>query len=349
MTNTATVPETVLLTSRLARAYQGLVEAREAFIHGLRSDHALPAWTPEHENDALAAREAAIAVYGDFWFPNPPPEQGSEKRAGPEVVKGYGIVGASPSTVALGHAFNAAKDEFEAALGELRKYKVSAQLRDGTTKVVSMDRAALLSLGLGRLSERQACRRVRILEDRPESIHFVWCCVTSTMATTVDHVRALLADIGTPQAAQAQLALASHPIEEPLGLVQYLNPHMRIDLGYRRPNTPPPLRDPSARPRKRKDTVLEYKLVKSAMPLLLPLAPGESLPRRRAPAAGYSSDTARRRPHTRRRKRLYQDTPLFESTTLAIYRYRADALQADLLRNPAKWDKWRKRLEDYHP
>lgn len=344
-----TLPDLTAIARDLGRRYERLVLARDAFVQALRSDRTLPAWTPEHQDDAFAAREAAIAVYGDFWFPNPPPQEDSGKRAGPEVVKGYGIVGASAATIELARAFNAAKTDFEAVLDQLRTHKVSTPLRDGTTKVISMDRAALLALRLGRLSERQACRKIRIIEDRPESIHFIWCCVTSTMATTVAHARALLCDIHTPEASEALLVLRSLPIDEPLGLVQYLNPHMRIDLGYRRPNTPRPSRDPSVRPRKTKDTVLEYKLVKTAMPLLLPLAPGESLPRRRAPVADYSSDTGRRQPSTRRRKRLYQDTPLYRSKTIEIYRYRPDALQADQLRNPAKWEKWRQRLQDDHP
>ncbi len=327
---------------KMEASYVQLLAARDAFIASLKKDN-LPAWSPSGAN----ARNEAAALYGDFFFPN---ELSTEKELDDEgshpnvVSKGCGVIGASDATIELGKEFNAAKVNFDKSLAPMRGVLIEVEKGGGQPKMqMALDRAALKACRIPVLSERQACRRILILETIPEKIGFLWGKGTSTNKIPVAEVRSRLNDMTvSPDVASDLRALGQLDEDEPLIFVKELNAHLRVNIGvYAKPDF---VRVPK-RKKVLKDKLLTYTQYPTSMPILIPMIAGQSLPDISAPR-GYPGQKEGSDPHVgaevkkkESRKRKLEQMPYLK--TLNIYRYQENLREEE--RNSAVW---RKRLAE---
>lgn len=324
-------------------AYARLVSARDAFISHVRQD-TLPVWAP---TDGFVRPEAA-ALYGDFFFPNDPLDESDPgAKSHPNVVsKGCGVIGASPSTIEMARAFNLAKEEFNASLVPMRGNTILVEQGEGRKAVpMALDRAVLKDCGLSVLSERQACRRILILEAIPARIAFLWVSVPSNSKVTVAEVRLRLQDMNISPAVASDLrALDLLNDDEPLVFVKELNPHLRVKVGDYQ--TPDFVRAP-ARKKVLKDKLLAYTQYTTSMPVLLQMAPGETLPLIRPPrgypgqAASGNPDAKTKEKNKPQQKRKLEQVPYLK--TMKIYRYQ-EVYRQEIRRSA----EWLRKLEGAH-
>lgn len=316
--------EHVDLIERMGSAHVALLAARDAFVVSLKADLGLPAWTPAAPDNPQNARYEAAALYGDFNFPQAdllsenakPPERN-------EVVKGCGIVGASTRTIELAEAFNEAKKHFDVALKPMRKNWVPVEIEPGKPEhTEKLDRVALKIKGQALLSERQACRQICILKQIPSRVIFSWVNVPSTQRITVNGARKLLRDMTTtPDVAADLRALDGLPEDEPLALFKPLAPHMRVNVGNY--VIPDPAKRSAVRKKVLKEKILKYTQYPTAIPVLVPMSPGDQLPKITGPrtdaAKNGVTDGNRQRTKAPRKKQKVGQEPYLRS--IGVYRY----------------------------
>jgi len=338
----------------VAASYKQLCKARDVFLSSLKQDANLPAWSPL-ENPG--ARLQAASVYGDFFFPSGTRVPGATsasaatenktKLARNVVTKGYGVIGASSRTVDLALGFNKAKADFDAQLEPLRNLSVEVDRGPGKAKEqMHLCRAILKECHIPLLSQKQACRRILIWKEIPESIAFMWGKSESICRLTVSEAKKILADMNTTPDVAADMRFAnSLPDDEPLAYVEDISPHMRIRIGIRQtpdPNDPNELKRQARATGERtmKDRIIIYKINKTAMPMLLLMSPGDVLPTIKPPKVDPNSEedvssiktVSRKKPNSSPRRKL-ESTPCFR--TLDIYRYQSD--QRDEVSRDEKW------------
>ncbi|MHB8697754.1 MAG: hypothetical protein ACYC9J_06920 [Sulfuricaulis sp.] len=330
-------------------AYDELVKVRDAFLIGVKKDAELVAWTPSVDiNPGGDPRAEAVAIYGDFIFPNNTAADATDKdeeRGHPNVVtKCCGVIGASVATIELAVKFNKAKDNFDAALKKMRGTMATFETSPGITRQMAFDRAALKAYGILRFSERQACRKIVITNKCPVKIIFMWGTAPSTKKITVAEARAELRD--RPQSHDVKRDLDKldgiKNEDEPLVHVKQLAPRFLAKIGM---YEPPKNRVVKGYKKVLKDMLLTYKIKSASMPILVPMAEGQNLPEITPPRGYGDADNAKKKnikpkkqtsPNDKRVK--LEAEPFLK--TMNVYRYHK-GLRATIIDS----EEWKKRLE----
>lgn len=329
-----TDPQKVLV-QKMRDAYGELTAAKDTFIRSLRDDD-LPAWTPSGGN----ARSEAAALYGDFYFPHEQSDESSDESSYNVVSKGCGLIGASPDTIVKAEKYNTAKRNFDTILNPMRGVytEVGVEGKEDKPNVqMFLDRAALKSCGLSVLSERQACRQIKILESMPATVKFMWVSGNSSSKMTIAEVRSRLRDMSvTPDVAADLRSLDRLDQDEPLAIVKKLNPHLRVKFGT---YAIPKIERVPKRKKVLKEMVLTYKQHATSMPVLVQMAAGESLPEDISGPRGFLDEDEmgdEEKKKSQQRRKLEQ-TPYLR--TLNIYRYQEESRE-----EVRKSEEWRKKI-----
>ena len=172
-------------------AYKALEETGWALAQAIRvEDHALPAWVPmseaEKKDHALEVRTvAARAIDARFYYDDQDPKRTPQRP---------GLIGCSPPTLILAHAYNDAKDAFKHVMAEISgqaneeaadiqrsakagqdqhrknvRHKILSYIKESRNekhkKIMARGKLAHLSL-------MQCYRHVPIIEQAPQSVSF---------------------------------------------------------------------------------------------------------------------------------------------------------------------------------
>lgn len=243
----------------LLERFEHMLAAIDAVCAAVRGDAALPVWVPrtDQEQEAgLTLRAKAVQLYHTLWY-----EDGQDGR---ETVTCPGIVGASPSTLDIARACNAAKDAFKKAvlaLKGLSRADANALLMD-LHKRNEQVAEAMQRLGAARLNLKQAYRHLPVLDARPIKIGFTWSKQGRTIQrTSVAEARRLLERRAeTPQVQLELRRLADISPAEILARVRSVCPHLRANVVFQTPHG------------------IQRRLIQAPLPILVPLARGERLP-----------------------------------------------------------------------
>lgn len=248
------------LRIHLLESFERLLDSLTVLCSAVRNDVALPVWvsrTDQELDEGLDMRLKAIQLYHALWY-----EDGQDGR---ETLTCPGIVGASPATLELAHACNSAKDTFKAAILALKSLSkpeaniLMADLHRRNEEVAT----AMKRLGAARLNLKQAYRHIPLLQVRPSKIGFTWSKQGRTIQrTTPTEARRLLERrTDNPQVQLELQRLANLPDTEVLARIRSVCPHLRANIVFSRPV----------------DGV-ERRLMQAPLPILIPLAAGQSLP-----------------------------------------------------------------------
>jgi hypothetical protein len=243
----------------------------------------------------LDMRGKAAYLYQALWY--------EDSQDGRETLTCPGIVGASPVTLDMARALNAAKDAFKGAVLALKALpKTEAgRLLDDLHRRDDQVALAMQRMGVARLNLKQAYRHVPILDRRPLKIGFTWSKQGRTIQrTTVAEARRLLEQRReSPQVLVEINRLTSLPESECLARVRSVCPHLRANIVFA--SGGPPAR--------------QRRLMQAPLPILVPLRPGEALPEF-VPIAPEPLDS----PRLRRSDVRIEDTLFLPS--IRVYRYR---------------------------
>ncbi len=343
--------EQIKLKLAMKTAYEDLLAARDAFISSVKKDGHLAAWSPSLKTNTSAnPRAEAIAIYGDFFFPNNTSradrldeEEKEDGELHPNVVsKGCGVIGASPETIEKANDFNLAKSNFDESLKPMRGALVAVESGTGKTRDMALDRAALRACRIALLSERQACRKVLITTDCPAKVIFLWVSVPSTKKMSVAEVRAKLRDMIITPDVRHDLALldALENEDEPLVYVHQLNPHLRVKIGNYKMKVNE--KDQNDRKAGRKSVVegalMTYKQKTTSMPILVPMEPGQALPVISGPRGYNGHDDVSEKKKEPQRKRKLEQSPYLK--TINVFRYQEKFRHETMI-----CDDWREKLK----
>lgn len=254
------LPTATVLRTDLVVCFEQMIAQLDSCCAQIRQDQLLPAWVSLTETETTNQRDRrakAIQLYRALWY-----EQGQDGR---ETLTCPGIIGVSPETLAAAQACNRAKDTFKAtvlALKALGRLEMNAAMADLQRRQEAVA-AALRRMGAARLNLKQAYRHLPLLERRPVKIGFTWSKqgrVIQRLSTAAAR-RLLEQRIETPQTRLELQWLAGIPAEEPLARIRSVCPHLRANIVF--PET---------------QEGLQRRLMQAPLPILIPLAPGESLP-----------------------------------------------------------------------
>ncbi len=225
-----------------------------------------PAWifTPEkREFRDRAAREQLIAVLERLEYP--------DDRDGRETDPCPGIVGASATTLELAASLNQARDAFKRAVLNLNRKRDPEAAR-----------RFMAQMGYPRLHFKQLYRHVPILLRKPDSIRFTWGATRSIKRISRQEAYQRLIKLAgndpSPGYRKQLEALARLDRNEPIAIVQDLKPHIKANVCW-------VLGDGEAKR-------VERRMISAALAILLPLDPGEALPKH---SAAYPDERKRRK------------------------------------------------------
>ncbi|WP_419602473.1 DNA replication terminus site-binding protein [Thiolapillus sp.] len=128
----------------------------------LRTLDGYPVWVYGCRTDA-EARDRCVEIYGSLHY--------ADEMKPEESMKVYGVVGGDQALIELAKDVNQSKDEFAAAMQELRRTINPGTSRNQRGRAL---RLALEKLRVPRFHYRQAIRKIKFLEDRPEKLRFTW-------------------------------------------------------------------------------------------------------------------------------------------------------------------------------
>lgn len=254
------------LRTEVLQALEALQVALKALSSAILSESNRPAWVsevpfPYHSAHSRAARERAISVLTQLTYQ---PEQAPRS-----ILLCPGFIGASEETLALVEAVNTAKSRFKAAMLALKAVRGGtrdpllakaldhrfARHREAST------RDALQRMGLSQLHLKQ-CYRLLPVVPTPVKIRWTWANTRAIKRISVDTAKQRLARRADDPSIQWQLErLNALSPSEPLAVVQELAPHLRTNLVV-----------PTS---EREDGRM---MLKGAVPLFFPLAPGDEIP-----------------------------------------------------------------------
>ena len=282
----------------LLTSFEALIAQIDALCIAVRQDNTLPAWVSRAETELmenLDMRSKAIQLYRALWY--------EDSQDGRETLTCPGIVGASPTTLAVAHACNAAKDEFKSAVLALKALSRTEirGLMDDLHRRWDIVAIAMRRMNAARLNLKQAYRHVPLLERRPLKIGFTWSKQGRVIQrTSVAAARRLLEQRAeTPQIQLELQRLEEISKNEPLARVRRVCPHLRANIVF-----PEVGREVSRR------------LMQAPLPILVPLCYGEQLPEFVAVTPDPPANLRLRRADVR-----IEDEPFLPSVRL--YRYRS--------------------------
>ena len=293
------IPMVVALRVTLLNRFETLLAQLDAFCTAVRQDAELSVWVSRTETELaenLDMRLKAIQIYRALWY--------EDSQDGRETLTCPGIVGASPTTLKAAHVCNTAKDEFKAAvldlksLGRVETHTAMADLHRRWESVA----VAMRRMGAARLNLKQAYRHIPVLEQRPLKIGFTWSKQGRVIQrTSVAAARRLLEQrVETPQTRLELQRLAEIRDLEMLARVRSVCPHLRANLVFAANEG---------------SSEVYRRLMQAPLPILVPLRPNERVPE----FVAVSPDP----PTTPRLRRAYiriEDEPFLPS--VRIHRYR---------------------------
>ncbi|MCX8050134.1 MAG: DNA replication terminus site-binding protein, partial [Methylohalobius sp.] len=211
----------------------------------------LPAWTfdlTKQEYYGIEARRRLVLVLEQLEY--------QDDRDGRETEICPGIFGASPSLLKLSARLNIARDRFKSAVLEANRKDPDAA------------REVLKNHGFPRVHFKQIYRHFPILLKKPHSVRFTWGATRSIKKISKQEAYrrlTLLAGDSQSLGFQRQFeALSALRANEPIAIVQDLKPHIKANVCWVK-------RDVG-------DKEVIRKLISAALPILIPLDAGESLP-----------------------------------------------------------------------
>ncbi len=292
-------PMVVALRVTLLNRFETLLAQLDAFCTAVRQDAELSVWVSRTETELaenLDMRLKAIQIYRALWY--------EDSQDGRETLTCPGIVGASPTTLKTAHACNTAKDEFKAAvldlksLGRVETHTAMADLHRRWESVA----VAMRRMGAARLNLKQAYRHIPVLEQRPLKIGFTWSKQGRVIQrTSVAAARRLLEQrVETPQTRLELQRLAEVRDLEMLARVRSVCPHLRANLVFAANEG---------------SSEVYRRLMQAPLPILVPLRPNERLPE----FVAVSPDPPTT-PRLRRADIRIEDEPFLPS--VRIHRYR---------------------------
>ncbi|GAB6067755.1 hypothetical protein JCM13664_10740 [Methylothermus subterraneus] len=181
-------------------------------------------------------------------------------RDGRETEICPGIIGASPKLLRLAADLNAAKEAFKQAVLEVNQNDPEAARR------------ILKSQGFSRIHFKHIYRHLPILLKKPDSIRFTWGATRSIVKISRQEAYRRLVEIAGDSPSlglQKQLeALSGLRADEPIAIVQDLKPHIKANVCWIQGSG--------------QDKVVTRKMISAPLAILIPLDPGEALPKHAA-------------------------------------------------------------------
>lgn len=254
-TPTAPVPSIYALRHTLVDTFDALILELETLATMYESDP-YPMWSLDGPEDAAWLRRVLL----DVWYEDGQP--GNQTRAH------IGLVGASPDHLIRIARVNRAKEAFANAVQSLRAAPVNASAAiQETIREYAMSRRGILGYSaLARLHLKQTYRQLPVPEERVWRVNFAWYrSGRSIQRISVRDAEKLLMDFYNQDAPHIRIQhelLAGIPDGEPLARVRAQTPIMRLNMDLERPNA----------------QLRTYMSRSVAMPLFVPLEPGEPLP-----------------------------------------------------------------------
>ncbi|MBN2700900.1 MAG: hypothetical protein JXR29_05555 [Methylothermaceae bacterium] len=234
----------------LCRQFDRLKSSLNRFLIQLDRE-AAAAWIFDLEKNEYSdgeARQRLAAVLEQLEYP--------DDRDGRETEICPGIVGASPKLLHLAADLNAAKEYFKHAVLEANR-----EDRETAHRIMKQQ-------GYARIHFKQVYRHLPILLKKPDSVRFTWGMTRSIKKISRQEAyRKLIALTGDNPTLgfQKQLeALAAHPKDEPIAIVQDLKPHIKANVCWVKGTG--------------RDKEVTRKMISAALAVLIPLDPGERLP-----------------------------------------------------------------------
>lgn len=258
-TQTITLPDMPDRKSYVAEAsciqrFNQLRSALKRFLIQLNQE-TLPAWTFDLEKQQYQAQQARwrlATVLEQLEYP--------DDRDGRETEICPGIIGATPKLLQLAAKLNAARDAFKQAVLEVNRDDPEAAHR------------IMKSHGFPRIHFKQIYRHLPILLKKPDSVRFTWGTTRSIVKISRQEAyRRLLALAGDNPTLgfQKQLEeLAALRKDEPIAIVQDLKPHIKANVCWVKGSGG--------------EKQVTRKMISAALAILIPLDPGESLPKHSA-------------------------------------------------------------------
>lgn len=298
----------------LLECFHRMQDAIEDLADAIEADNERAAWlasTPA----PLAARRRTAVLLRDIWHR----EGAGDPR---QTLNDIGLIGCDPHTRTLAARCNEAKDAFKAAVQALkvqptRRQRLLAEMaREAHVRDRDVARA-LAAGGIGRLHLLQAYRHVPLLAETPARVGFSWASGSrSIRSLSRDEALALveaMPDTHPAKAPYRQLLLAQ-PEHERVAQMRVLAPNLVANLVFVDGHeTVERTRGGRTAPARRE--IVRRQLIHVHLPILFPLAPGETLPRH--PLAAPEPRAGGR---LARADRQIEDEPLLPA--LRIYRYR---------------------------
>ncbi len=155
-----------------------------------------------------------------------------------EILISAGIMAGSAETIETLYALNNAKDQFKAAMLQLKAAKISPShellAEKFETLLPQRDQQLadkLARMGLARLHLKQCYRRIPILTRRPRKVSWTWANTRAIKKITVQDADKMLAKNAADPGIERQLNLLQGlDPKENLAIVQELAPHLRANI-----------------------------------------------------------------------------------------------------------------------
>jgi hypothetical protein len=242
------------LEAQLIQKFKRLRLALERFLIQLNREQQA-AWVFDLEKQnyyGTDARRRLTAILEPLEY--------QDERDGRETEICPGIIGATPKALHLAADLNAAKEAFKQKVLEVNRENREAA------------RLILQNLGFPRIHFKHLYRHLPILLKKPDSVRFTWGATRSIVKITRTEAYRRLARLAGDSPSlgfQKQFAaLSALRPEEFVAIVQDLKPHIKANVCWVKGEG--------------KDRQVTRKLISAALAILIPLAPGEELPKHKA-------------------------------------------------------------------
>ncbi|HHJ38505.1 MAG: hypothetical protein AXA67_12765 [Methylothermaceae bacteria B42] len=252
--------------SNLTLKFNRLLTALTQLTKQIEQDKNIAAWvfdTNRKELMGAEARRQFVNVLELLEF--------TDDRDGRETDICPGIIGASPQTLWLAAELNQAKDQFKQAVIAMNKLE-----KQGAHRVMKQH-------GYPRVHFKQIYRHIPIILKKPESIRFTWGATRSIKRISRQEAYRRLVEAAGDNPSygyqQQFQALEALPKDEFIAIVQDLKPHIKANLCWIQ--------------RQMEEKRITRKMISAALAILVPLNPGESLPKHHA---SFPDDRKKRKP-----------------------------------------------------
>lgn len=281
------------LSAEFLQAWEALREGLSALHDALAAETDRPAWAWRSNNPHRAAADIVSRVFYD------------DDQPAREVHMQPALVGASEECLRLTQMTNARRLRVKRALMALdRRVHRAVNPLTGRQRRKRLGDVVLEQHGLARLHRVQVYRSLHVLDERPETVGFVWAQTRRVQRISVEalreRIRGLLKNPPQAEFARKDLdLLTSLRAQEWLALVEAQPMHVRANVTWRRADGSGYIR----------------RMTSATLPLLYPAKAGEPLPRLK-PLPQEPTPRGR----TARTDRKLETEPFL--STLQVYRYR---------------------------